>query len=320
MFLVLCGTIHQLLQRNLAIEPEFLQPLRQFFRVRSLAVPARNVLHEADALALHGIGNDHHRLSATHLGLFECPDHLLHVVPVDRDHFPAKAAILLLQRLDVHHVLHPAVDLQAVTVDNAHQVVEFVVPGFHGRFPDLSFLLLAVAHDAEGSIVLLVELSRQRDSDGDAQALPQRSGGHLDSGQLQPVRMSLVRRVQLAQIDHIFLGTETGKRQPQIEARRLVAGGPDDAVAIRPVGILRIVVGHTQVECRRDVHDRERAPGVSRTGRAQHNQVVPAHQVGLLFQFIDAELAQDFTGFRILDRHGVAPSLAPELGRTRSGA
>ena len=117
----------------------------------------------------------------------------------------------------------------------------------HGRFPDLAFLLLAVAHDAEDLVILPVQLARQSQTDGNAQTLPQRSGRDFHARQLQPMRMTLIRRAQLPQKHNILNRAEAGKCQAQVEARRLVPGRPDDAVAVWPVGIFGIMVGHTQV-------------------------------------------------------------------------
>ena len=119
-------------------------------------MPAGNVFHEADALALHRVGQQQRRLArrGNVLRLLQAFDDLPDVVAIDLDDLPAEAAIALVQRLDVHHVLHPAVDLQPVAVDDAHQVVELVVRRLHHRFPDVAFLLLAVAHDAEHGVLL----------------------------------------------------------------------------------------------------------------------------------------------------------------------
>ena len=84
-------------------------------------------------------------------------DDLLHVMAVDGDDFPSEAAIFFFEGLDVHHVFHPAVNLQAVAVDYADEVIELEVARFHRGFPDLAFLLLAVSHDAEDVMIFLVQ-------------------------------------------------------------------------------------------------------------------------------------------------------------------
>jgi hypothetical protein len=148
------------------------------------------------------------------------------------DHVPSEAAIFFFQRLDVHHVFHPAVDLEAVAVDDADQVVELEVARFHRGFPDLAFLLLAVSHDAEDVVIFLVQLGGQRHADSNAQALAERSGRDFYAGQFEPVRMPLIRRIEFAQQRDVFLRAEAGEGKAQIKAGRFVARRPDDAIAI----------------------------------------------------------------------------------------
>src|SRR5438270_8596398 len=105
------------------------------------------------------------------LRAFESFDHLLHVVPVDAAYIPTEAPVLFFQGLDSHHFLDRTINLQAIAVDDADQVVEMMVRCLHGRFPDLAFLLLAVAHDAEDLVILPVQLARQSQTDGNAQNL-----------------------------------------------------------------------------------------------------------------------------------------------------
>ena len=86
---------------------------------------------------------------------------------------------------------------------------------FHRGFPDLAFLLLAVSHDAEDIVILLVQLRGQRDAYGYAQTLAERSGGDFNAWQLQPVRMPLIGRIKLAQEHYIFFRTESGEGQAE---------------------------------------------------------------------------------------------------------
>ena len=102
-------------------------------------------------------------------------------------------------RFYIHHFCNRAVDLQAIAVDDPDEIIEPVMACGHSGFPDLAFLQLAVAHDAECFVGLSVQLPRQRDSYRDAQSLPQRAGRDLDTLELEPVRMTLVWRAKLAQ-------------------------------------------------------------------------------------------------------------------------
>src|ERR1035438_6229562 len=104
-------------------------------------MPSGNVLHEADALAFHRVGKDQSGLAGDWnvLRLLQSVQDLRHVVAVNLDDFPAKAAITLVQRFDVHYVLDPAVNLQTVAVNDGYQIVEFEVRCLHGGFPDIAF-------------------------------------------------------------------------------------------------------------------------------------------------------------------------------------
>ena len=267
-------------------------------------MPAGNVLHEADALALHRVGEDHRRLARRPepLRLLQRVHHLRHVVAVDVDDLPAEAAIAVGQRLDVHHVLHPAVDLQAIAVDDGDHVVELVVRASITASQTLPSCC-SPSPMMQKIVCFLVELAGQRHAHGNAQPLAQRSAGDLDAGQLQPVRMALERRIQLAQCDHVFDGEISGEGQPEIKRGRLVSGGPDDAVAIGPLGIVGIVVGDLEVQRRNDVHHGERAAGVAGAGRAQRDQVVAAHQAGGMFQFFEVEIAHHGFGESVDQGH-----------------
>ena len=273
-------------------------------------MPSGNVFHEADTFAFDGIGDDDGGLSASGLGfgILQRLDHLLHVVAVDGDHVPSEAAIFFLERLDIHHVFDPAIDLEAVAIDDTDEVVELEVARFHRGFPDLAFLLLAISHDAEDMVTLLVQPGGQREADGDAQTLAERACGDFHPGQLQPMRMALKGRIEFAEERDVFLRTESREGQSKIKAGRFVSGRPDNAIAIGPVGVFGIVCSDAKVERGGDIHDGERPAGVSGRGRAQGGEVVAAHQIGLLFQFFYVVRMQNFAIARILNRHGVTPS------------
>jgi hypothetical protein len=89
-----------------------------------------------------------------------------------------------------------------------------------------------------------------------------------------------VRRAEFAQRHHVVDGTKSREGQCEIQAWSLVTGELDDAVALRPGRIPRVVVGGMEIKRGGNIHHRERPTGVSRTRRAQSDQIVPAHQVG----------------------------------------
>src|SRR5450631_501463 len=115
--------------------------------------------------------------------------------------------------------------------------------------------------------------------------------------------MALEGRVELAQRDYFVKWTKPRESQRNVQCGRLVSGGPDDAVAIRPVGVVRIVIGGMEVEGGSYIHNGERAAGVARACRAQRDKIVTAHQVGCLAKFFDGIIAVDISRYRIHEGH-----------------
>src|SRR3989449_10728577 len=72
----------------------------------SLAVPLGVVLHERDALALDGMGDDERRAVGVGLALMWRLSELIAVVTVDLDHRPAERLPLLAHRLQGEDVRH----------------------------------------------------------------------------------------------------------------------------------------------------------------------------------------------------------------------
>ena len=153
----------------------------ELFAVGRLAVPAGLILHEADALALDGVGKNDGWLADGGFGLLENVDQLAHVVTAGAQDVPAEAGVLFGERLNLHHILDQAVDLQAVAVDDGDDVVETEVAGLHRRLPHLAFLLFAIAHQAEDLVPLTGRARCKRHAHRNAQPLPKRAGGDFNT-------------------------------------------------------------------------------------------------------------------------------------------
>ena len=217
LLLVGLGSFEHSLDRQDLIETELRETVPHLIHLRRPAVPARDVLHEVDTLALDGVGQDQGRLAFDVTGLLERGQDLLHVVPVDVDDVPAEGAVLVLQGLDVHHVLDPPIDLKAVPVDDRTDIVQLEVARRHDGFPDLPFLLLTVPHQAVGAVVSVVQIRRQSDAYADGQSLPERPGRSLDPRQFLPVRMPLERRVELPECYYVLDVVVSGGAQAEVE-------------------------------------------------------------------------------------------------------
>jgi hypothetical protein len=152
-------------------------------------------------------------------------------------------------------------------------------------------------------VLFVIEFAGQRHADGDAETLSERTAGHLDARQFQPMRMSLERRVEFAQSDHVFDRKISRKGQAEIECRRFVPTRPDDSVTLLPFGIIGIVIGDLEVESGDDLHHRERPAGMAGAGGAESYQVVAAHQAGGLLKFIERKVADNSFGESVTKRH-----------------
>src|SRR5579859_610880 len=119
------------------------------------------------------------------------------------------------------------------------------------------------------------------------------------------MRMSLIRRTQLAQGDDILDRAESGKGESKVKAGRLVPGGPHDAVAARPIGIMGIVIRHLEVQRSGDAHNGQGSTRVAGSGGMERYQVIAAHKIGGLSQLVDGIVANQLSSGRIGEGHSL---------------
>ena len=156
-------------------------------------MPACDVFHEGDAFSFDGFQDDDSWLAFTAIiveegeSLFE----FVKVVPIDSDDRTAERLKFFVERLNVHNVLIPAVNLQTVEVNRRAEVIKLVMSGKHYCLPDLSFVKFAVAQkrvdvDIETEIFCAFShAARNRNS------LTERAGRHINAGRQVHVRMTL---------------------------------------------------------------------------------------------------------------------------------
>ena len=310
---MLRGALPELRQIDLGADAERVDGALQLVEIRRLAVPARLVFHERHALALDGVSEHGHRARRLPRR-FERVDQRVDVVAVALEHVPAEGAVLVGERLNLHHLAHAPVDLEPVHVDDRHQPGETEVSRLHHGFPDLAFLVLAVAEDAEDAIRKMGEASRERLSDRDREPLPERSRGELDARQRQTVRVTLEGTAELAQRRDVLQVEVPGGTERHVERRRLVTGRPDHPIARRPAGHLGIVSQHVEVESRGDVHDRQRPAGVSRAGEVQGGERVTTHDLGRVGEALASRRADDPTRAGFDDGHAGPAGTSRSLG------
>jgi hypothetical protein len=182
------------------------------------------------------------------------------------------------QRLEVENVLHEAVELDAVVIDDRDNVVHLVERSEHRGFPDLPFLDLAIAQNDVHARREPVEFRADRHAEADRQPLAERAGGALESGDKPFVRMALVDRAQLAQSVQLIRRRVPTLRQHRVEHRRGVALGKQEAVAFRPIRFRRVVAHRVEEKRHQDLDGRQRAPGMSRLGGGDHLDDLPARR------------------------------------------
>ena len=175
------------------------------------------------AFALDRVGDDRGRLAFGRGGFSKRRLQRRDAVAVHLDGVPVEGAPFFRQRIERHDVVHEAVQLDAIVIDDGHQVVDVLVAAEHGRFPDLPFLDLAVA---ENDVAFAKDVhpawppapcrSRWR-------ALAERTGGSLERRDEAHIRMALINGAELPQRVQLILGRVTTFGHHAVEHRRRVA-------------------------------------------------------------------------------------------------
>src|ERR1017187_4321071 len=270
---------------NLVFAAILLQLLeRQFYfiRRRRRAVELGIVLHKRNAFAFDCV---RHNAGGLSLGGFRFVERLpdgRKVVAVDLDGVPPESPPFFGQRHDFHNVVYEAVELDAIVVHNRHHVVELVERAGHRGLPDLSFLHLAIAHHgvcaARPSVQSCPEAHPQRHR----KTFAQRSGGGLQRRYEPHVRVALVDRAEVAQrVQPIERRIGVPRlRHGGIEHRRRVPFGEDEAVPVRPLGVLRLDPHSVEIEFDHNLHGRKRTARVAGLGRANHLNDLPPDPLG----------------------------------------
>ena len=135
-----------------------------------------------------------------------------------------------------------------------------------------------------------VEAERQADADGHREPLAQRAGRDLDPGRPGHVGMPLKVGADLAKAHQVLRREVTVLGQGGVLDRRRVALGEDEAVALRPVRVLRVVAENPVVEGGDDVGGRERAVEVPGLGDREHPDAVHPEDGRVALELVDRGL------------------------------
>ena len=196
-----------------------------------------------------------------------------HVVAVDLERLPAEGAPFVGDRLHVEH--DRAVGLDAVAVDQRDEAVELEMARRHRGFPGRALLHLAVREFDEDARRRSVEAQAERLPDALPQAMAERAADHLDAGrgvERRHLEPAVVGAVGGELVDRQDAGL--GQRRP--ERDRIVAGRQQEAVAVGPVEVLRIVAQLVEVERGQRIGDAEALADIALPLAARHGQHVAA--------------------------------------------
>ena len=175
---------------------------------------------------------------------------------------------------------------ERVDVDDGAEVVQLVVRGRVGRFPDRAFGNLAVAEQDVGAIGRADAPRVQRDADGRADALAERAGGDVDEGQPRR-RMPFEIRFELAQLHQLLAREEPGLGPGRIEDRRRMPLRQDEAIVVGILRILRIESHLREEQHRHDVGGRQARRRVAAAGAAGGSDGVDSKLGGDVLQCSD---------------------------------
>src|SRR3989338_3679804 len=123
-------------------------------------MPVEILLHKVHALAGNGVSDDANRLlknsSSLKNGIVNGSD----VIAIYFYNMPAESLKFFIQRLKRHYVFRKTVYLNVVPVYYRRKIVQLVFPRPKRRFPCLTAVKLAVAHQADNLIFFLIGFQR----------------------------------------------------------------------------------------------------------------------------------------------------------------
>ena len=151
--------------------------------VRETVVPEDVVLHEGDAFALDGVGDDDEGTSvAAGQGLAE----LVVVVAVDVADVPAEGAPFGGEVAELEGVLGEVEALHLVAVHDGDEVTQSVMRRKEGGLPDSPLVAFAIAEDGEDAVFVgaSVLAGGVGHAGGDGESVSEGAGAEFDAGQL----------------------------------------------------------------------------------------------------------------------------------------
>ena len=249
-------------------------------------MPAVFIFDEGHALALDGLGDDHHRLFLDLHGLFIGRQDLRQGMAVHRQGLPAEGRHPGHVGLDVPAIHGFTALAQAVDVGDAHQVVELVMGGDLQGLPHRTLGHFAVAQEHVGAVgqhVQVPGIHGQAHAHG--QPLAERAGGRLHVGESHG-GVAFQRAAELAVVSlQILPGDFPGGHPQGIKQRGGVALGKNQAVVVGEMGPVRVIAENApEKEGGHELHGGQGRSGVAGAGRGGGGEDVMANKTGKFFQ------------------------------------
>ena len=132
----------------------------QLFIVRCDAVPSVTVHHEVHTLTHFRAHQYHHGLALPGpvLGIRHGLQQGFHVVAIRLQNIPAEGHPFCFQVAQRKYIVHITIDLPAVVVHRADEVIHLLTGGEHGGLPDLTFLQLPVPVQGVDQAIIAIHL------------------------------------------------------------------------------------------------------------------------------------------------------------------
>ena len=203
------------------------------------------------------------------------------VVAVDLADLPAEVAQFRGERFEVEDLADAAEALDAVGVDDRHEVVQLVLGREEQRLPVGTLVHLAVAQQNERAPRLALALGGQRAAAAERQTVAERAGGKINAGDLVADVGHQARAVPAVGKQLLFR-EEAAQRERRVQGAAAVALAQDEAVAFRPLRTRGIDLEDAAVEHGQKVRHRKRAADVGRLCGGDHFHGLAADGGGVL--------------------------------------
>ena len=201
------------------------------------------IFHEVDAMPLDRVTDDHDRFAFDILpdGFLSRVDNLFDVMSVNSIDIPTECPPFILERLLSKKFFIEVGGALPIAIQKDNQIVEFVMPRKHCRFPDRTFVALAVADN--GVILPRLVIAFRRISRAARHAEPdtQRTARKINArnAELTVAAEASVVAAELIQFT-VVNPTEIGKNRIQHDAGMVFA--EKQSITLRPFGIAPIDV------------------------------------------------------------------------------